>query len=79
MVSINQRIKKSLENRGEEMIDIHSHIAWDIDYGFPNKEDSVEALLNAKRDGISSIVSTPHFVPGQLDQELFDLITKRQT
>ncbi|MDO4467099.1 MAG: capsular biosynthesis protein [Bacillota bacterium] len=60
------------------MIDLHSHIAWDVDDGFQTKEDSVEALVRARHDGILGIVSTPHFVPGQMDQELFDKINYRQ-
>lgn len=60
------------------MIDMHSHIAWDVDDGFQTKEDSIEALRAARKDGILGIVSTPHFVPGQIDQELYDIITLRQ-
>ncbi|MBQ0064167.1 MAG: capsular biosynthesis protein [Firmicutes bacterium] len=60
------------------MVDLHSHIAWDVDDGFPNLYDSREALARAREDGIRGIVSTPHFVPGQMDQELYDTITMRQ-
>lgn len=46
------------------MIDIHNHTAWAIDDGMPSKEDALKALVNAKKDGIDRIISTPHFVPG---------------
>lgn len=60
------------------MIDIHSHIAWDVDDGFQSEDDAVKALVDAHNDGIRAIVSTPHFVPGQLDQDLLYKITLRQ-
>ena len=60
------------------MLDLHSHIAWNIDDGIPCKEDALQALVQAKEDGITAICSTPHFVPGQLDQQMFDRIRDRQ-
>lgn len=60
------------------MIDIHSHIAWEIDDGMPNIEDAKKALQQAKDDGITAIISTPHVIPGQTDQEELAEIKERQ-
>lgn len=60
------------------MIDMHSHVAWGIDDGMPNKMDAMEAISQAQQDGIVAICSTPHFIPGQLDQSVYDKIVSRQ-
>jgi protein-tyrosine phosphatase len=60
------------------MIDLHSHIAWNIDDGMPNKTDALEALQMAQNDGITAICSTPHFVPGQMDAKMVQRIHARQ-
>ena len=60
-----------------EFIDIHNHIAWEIDDGMPSKEDAIIALQQAKKDGITSIISTPHFVPGTHDVSNIDIINDR--
>ena len=62
-----------------QFIDLHSHIAWDIDDGMPSKEDCIVALESAASDGIVGICSTPHIIPGQLDQDIFDEIRNRQS
>lgn len=60
------------------MIDLHSHIAWDIDDGMPNRDDALKAIGQAKADGITAICSTPHFVPGQTDQSILSHMKNRQ-
>ncbi len=45
-------------------IDIHGHYAWDVDDGIPTKEDALKALEIARENNITSIVATPHVVPG---------------
>lgn len=60
------------------MIDLHSHIAWGIDDGMPSKMDAQMALSQAKADGIQAICSTPHFIPGQLDQDIYNEMRSRQ-
>lgn len=59
-------------------IDLHSHIAWEIDDGMPSKEDALIALNSAKEDGIEAICSTPHIIPGQLDELMYQRIRARQ-
>jgi len=44
--------------------DIHCHILQGLDDGSPTSEESVKMLERAFRDGISSIVATPHIVSG---------------
>ena len=60
-----------------EFIDIHNHIAWEVDDGMPSKEDAIIALQEAKKDGITKIISTPHFVPGTHDVSNIDIINDR--
>lgn len=62
----------------KQYIDMHSHIAWDIDDGFPNIEDSKKALEEASKNGIIAICSTPHFIYSQLSNERLKLIKNRQ-
>jgi len=46
------------------MIDIHNHILWGIDDGARTVEDSLEMCSIAYRDGIRTIVATPHTLNG---------------
>ena len=47
-----------------QFIDIHGHYAWDVDDGIPSKEDAIKALEIAKENNITTIVATPHVIPG---------------
>lgn len=46
------------------MIDIHSHIIFDIDDGCTTKEESINTLINLKNIGFNKIVLTPHYMKG---------------
>lgn len=46
------------------MIDIHSHIIYDIDDGCKNIEESIKALKELNSIGFSKIVLTPHYMEG---------------
>lgn len=61
-----------------QFIDLHSHIAWGIDDGFPTKEDAEKALKEASKNGIKAICSTPHFIYSQLNQHRMKEIIHRQ-
>ena len=50
------------------MVDIHSHIIWDIDDGSKSKEMTINMLKKAKIGGASKIVATPHFLPGRYEK-----------
>jgi protein-tyrosine phosphatase len=45
-------------------IDIHCHILAGLDEGASNIEESINMLQIAKKDGISTIVATPHIMDG---------------
>lgn len=47
------------------MIDIHCHILPGIDDGPSVMDESIEMCRMASSDGITVIVATPHFTPGQ--------------
>ncbi len=43
------------------MVDIHSHILFDIDDGAETLQDSVEMCIDAYKNGYKAVVATPHF------------------
>lgn len=47
----------------ENMLDIHQHIVYGMDDGAQTKEDSLQMLRQAQKDGITSIVGTSHAIP----------------
>lgn len=47
------------------MIDLHSHVLYDIDDGAENFEASLEILKKAESIGITKIMATPHFTIGE--------------
>lgn len=60
-----------------KFIDIHNHLAWDIDDGMESKEKAIIALKNAKQDGIEKIIATPHFIPGTHEIDDVEFMNKR--
>ena len=44
------------------MVDLHSHILYDIDDGSKSLEDSLEMLRKALENGIREVVLTPHYI-----------------
>jgi protein-tyrosine phosphatase len=49
------------------MIDLHCHILPGLDDGPETVDEAVEMCLIAHKDGIRTIVATPHFRPGRYD------------
>ena len=58
-------------------IDIHNHLAWEIDDGMPCRDDALKALKMAKEDGIEAIIATPHLLPPDTTEENFRCINSR--
>ena len=58
------------------MVDIHSHILWDLDDGSKTLEESLEMLRIAASSGTTDIVATPHansrypFSPEIIDERI---------
>ena len=58
-------------------IDIHTHLAWNVDDGFETKEETTKALQLMKKQGVQGIVATPHFIPGVLSDDTFKMLNER--
>ena len=58
-------------------IDIHSHLAWDLDDGIPSIESCKKLLIEAQKDQITKIVATPHFVCGKHNENDIEVYQKR--
>lgn len=46
------------------MVDLHSHLIWDIDDGSKSKEMTINMLRQAVKSGTRKLVLTPHYLPG---------------
>jgi tyrosine-protein phosphatase YwqE len=60
------------------MIDIHSHILWGVDDGAHSLADSLEMCRIAYRDGIRTIVATPHTLNGLYQNDRTSILAKVQ-
>ena len=49
------------------MIDIHNHILVGLDDGSKSKEETVALLKQAKEEGVTDIIATPHHLSPQFD------------
>ncbi len=56
------------------MIDIHSHILHGIDDGAETMKESIDMARIADRDGIASIIATPHAFDGVHDSCKVDIL-----
>lgn len=46
------------------MIDIHSHLLYDVDDGAESLQESLEMLKDAKAQGVDAMILTPHYRHG---------------
>ncbi|MDV4150297.1 CpsB/CapC family capsule biosynthesis tyrosine phosphatase [Clostridium sp. AL.422] len=46
------------------MVDLHSHLIWEVDDGSKSREMTVNMLRQAARGGTKKLVLTPHYLPG---------------
>lgn len=51
-----------------KLIDIHSHIIYGVDDGAKTKEESIKYLEEALKQGVHSIICTPHICQGNIDK-----------
>ncbi len=58
------------------MIDIHAHILPGLDDGPGDIKESIEMCRIAQRDGIHTIVATPHINPGLYDSPKQAILSK---
>lgn len=58
--------------------DLHSHTAWGIDDGIDTRDNAEKAIVMAKKDGITRILSTPHVKPGYTTIEDMRFFRQRQ-
>ena len=59
------------------MIDLHNHLLPGIDDGAKELEETLEFLRLARRDGVRTVIATPHMKPGVYDnsrQEILDRV-----
>ena len=58
------------------MIDIHNNILVDVDDGPKTKEDAINLITQAKNEGITSIVATPHHLHTRYNNPINDVKSK---
>jgi protein-tyrosine phosphatase len=61
-----------------EMIDLHAHILPRLDDGAESLEESVEMCRISYRDGVRTIVATPHILPGVYKNNRSTILAKTQ-
>ncbi len=57
-------------------IDLHSHILPGIDDGPKDIEASIKLLKSGEKEGIKTIVATPHFIKGMYEPKKEDILKK---
>ena len=58
------------------MIDMHSHLIWGLDDGADNITVSQQMLRSMEKQGITTVVATPHVQPGHHDFPADDFIDR---
>lgn len=52
------------------MVDLHSHLIWNIDDGSKSKEMTTNMLKQAVRGGTTKLVLTPHYLQGHYEVQI---------
>ena len=60
------------------MIDIHCHLLYGVDDGPASREESIMMLKEAKKQGISYIILTPHYRHGMFDYHVQKILENYQ-
>jgi len=58
------------------MIDLHSHILHGLDDGPETIDESIQMCLMSYRDGVSTIVATPHTLNGEYQNDRSTILAK---
>jgi protein-tyrosine phosphatase len=61
-----------------EMIDLHAHILPRLDDGAESLEESVEMCRMSYKDGVRTMVATPHILPGVYKNNRSTILAKTQ-
>ena len=62
------------------MIDLHNHLLPGIDDGAKELQETLEFLRIGARDGVRTVIATPHMKPGVYDnsrQVILELVAKQ--
>ena len=49
-----------------QITDMHCHILPGLDDGSKSMEETMEALREASRQGITAVIATPHYYPSRM-------------
>lgn len=60
------------------MIDVHSHIVFDVDDGARTIEDTIQMLKEAKNAGFTGVILTPHYMETYYEVETEEIQEKIQ-
>lgn len=65
------------------MIDIHTHVVFGVDDGPSTIKEALRMVLEAEKNGVNSIIATPHFHEGlyhpeQVDEHFRELVTRTE-
>lgn len=58
------------------MVDLHSHLIWDIDDGSKSKEMTINMLRQAAEGGTKKLVLTPHYLSGYYEVPITEVREK---
>ena len=57
-----------------QITDMHCHILPGLDDGSKSMEETMEALREASRQGITSVIATPHYYPGCYEPDVSEVL-----
>lgn len=52
-----------------QITDMHCHILPGLDDGSESMDETLEALWEASRQGITAVIATPHYYPGRYEPD----------
>lgn len=61
------------------MIDVHSHIVFEVDDGSKSIEQSIEILQEASKVGFEKVIVTPHYIEGYYEMDKKEIFARIAT